>query len=269
MRNIIIILFLSVYSSCSKAQFDQSTTIPYKSYQSDAQRVTDKYCNLVSATISERLAIRKAVSSLEGNSLYGKIFSINIWKYYTNGRCPNILIPLLYNGAFCDSITSGVLGTNSSGVVVGNADTISTYWINDLSSSAPEDGFFWYVGSSVEKQIISSTSPFNIFPRDASTTAYTNIWANSPGVAVPAPTSGFNFAQRYDGTTVQTWQGVTKYTATSSVGSANPRNNICKIIGNSSSDFTLKISGFTQQLTDAEVITLKTILDTLASDLGI
>jgi hypothetical protein len=268
MKHIIIILL--IFSSSCKAQFISGFSSQLElSKQTNPSIVTDAYCNLISASTSQRQAFHRATQALEDNNIYNKFFAINVYKFFSNGRCPNLIIPLLYNGAFADSITSGSVTTNSSGIVVGNGDTLSTYWINDLAKNAPYCGFGWYVGSSVEKQILSSTSPFRVFPRDGGTTAYTNIWNNSPGVVVPAPPSGFNYAQRLNIDTVQTWQGTTKYSVLSTVSASAPLNNYCQIIGNNSTDFTLKISFLVEALTDSEVLVFKQILDNLASDLGL
>lgn len=268
MKKLIFILILFCYSY-SEGQLNVplinkgSVTL-----ESNAQRITDMYCTLVNASNSETYAIKKAVRALEDYGLYDKIFKLTIYKYFSNGRCPNVIIPILYNGAFCDSLRVGSVTVNSNGIVMGVGDTLATYWINDITSDAPYNGFFWYVGSSVSSQILSSTSPFKIYPRDV-TSAYVNIWANSPGVAVPAPPTGFNYAQRTNSTTVDIYQGTIKFSATSATNSSIPINQWCEIIGNSTADYTLKMSGFVSILTDAQEASLKLILDTLATDLGL
>lgn len=267
MKKFLFILFF--YSSASaQIQIPFYGSLSPISNLTPPQIVTDKYITLVGASNADGLSIKKAVRSLEETGIYNKLISLNIGKYTTSGKCYNLIIPTNDSGSFMLTVKAGSVPVVSAGLQVGTGDTLDTHFINDLAHNAPFIGAFWITDIGVQSQMISSASPFNIFPYDGGTTAYVNIWSSTFGVAVPAPPAGFSMAQRYNTDTLHFYQGVNKYIIVSSINSSGPSNNKTFIPGGPST-FVLKVFGLCETLSQAEVGQLKQILDQLLTDLGI
>lgn len=264
----LLIIFIFFSLSC-QAQFNTPLINARQlAGETPAQNVTRQYCILNGITGADEMAFKRFTASLEDAGLYYKLMKFTVYKYYGSGKAYNMICPLDYTGAFTDSVRHGTPALVSSGITLHNLDTLNTFWVNNFASDAPFTGAFWITSTAVDAQIFTSASPFNIEPNFGGK-AYVSIWASSPGVTVPATPAGFCLGQRWNTDTTQFYQGTTKYNTASSINSASPMDNYVFIKGNSTADFTIKVSGICFALTESEVINLKAIIEKLLSDLGI
>jgi hypothetical protein len=266
MRILIVILFL-LLSACAKGQVKVTLTVGVPT-ESAAQGVTNIYADITGLTTDQRTYVKEAIDAIEDAGIYDKIIALNIPAFRVNGRSLNIVAPVEYDGAFALTTSAGSPSYGSSGVTLSSSsDKLSTHFANDLASNAPNLGVFWYTSVGVNSLLITSSSPFLIEPRFGGK-AYVSIWASSSGVNVPATPVGFSMGQRSNSTTVDYFQGTTKYSLTSSLNSANPTGHPVLIQGGSDV-FVLKVFGITEALSDSEEAALKNIIDQLVIDLGL
>jgi hypothetical protein len=265
-RSIIVILFI-LFSSCTKSQEKITLTVG-RPTESVAQGVTNRYAEIAALTTDQTNAVKTAIQSIEEAGIYDKLLALNIPAFRVNGRILNVVAPVEYDGAFALTTSAGSPSYGSSGVTLSSSsDKLSTHFANDLAANAPNMGVFWYSSVGLSSAIVTSTSPFNIEPRFGGK-AYVSIWASSSGVNVPTPPAGFSMGQRSNSTTVDFFQGTTRYSVTSSLNSANPTGHPVLIQGGADV-FILKIFGITEALTDSEEAALKNIIDQLVIDLGL
>lgn len=265
MRLYPIILSLLLLGNRMNAQTDPFDAI---TNETPAQRVTNKFIATLSLSASDKTAIKKAVDSLEAKGLYYKLLTLNIGKYFANNKCYNLVNPSDYDGAFIMTILAGNPQQVPSGIRLANGDRLNTHFSNDRATDAPGLGVFWYTDIGVNRLIVTSNSPFKIEPR-VNGKAFVNIWNTSTGIPVPASPPGFSLAQRPNNTTVEIYQGATRYATTLNVLSASPLGRDTYVQGNTESPFVLKVFGITEALSPQEVADLKTIIDQLVTDLGI
>jgi hypothetical protein len=256
--------FLIVFRSLLLGKLLPAQTI----IETPAQTITNQYVTISSATEAEKTAIKKAVYELEQAGIYNKLFSLNIGKFFKDSRCYNLIVPLDYDGAFTLSVKAGSPSETSEGIRLGDGDSLSTHFMNHLPSNAPEIGMFWYTDVGVNKGIIASLSPFNIEPCFEGK-AYVNIWNTADGIPVPPTPAGFCLAQRIDASTVEFYQGTTKFSEALPINSPNPVGNETIICGNSDGAYVLKVFGITEALTESQVSDLKKIIDQLVIDLNL
>jgi hypothetical protein len=250
-----------MFMQCSAYAQDTANIRLYPS-----QRVTNTFASLAGLSKSDKIAVEKAVQSLEAKGIYEKLITLNIGKYFDSGKCYNVITPFDYDGAFILTVERGTPQKSDSGIVLKNGDMLNTHFINDRADKAPFIGMFWYTDVGVNKPIIASASPFNIEPR-YNGKAYVNIWSVASGVSVPQTPAGFCLAQRVDASHVEFYQGSSRFSESLDISTNNPQGNETLLVGNNESDFTLKAFGITEALTEQEVTDLKQIIDQLLTEL--
>ena len=259
---------ISFVAICLLIQFCGHAQDSLQARLSAAQRITSRYITLLSLSVNEQAALKKAVQSLEDKGLYYKLLSFNIGRFTQQGKCYNLLAPFTDDGSLTLTFDAGTPEKLSSGIKLSSTDILDTHFVNDLASDAPYIGVFCYTDTNVTKPFINSASPFKINPYEGGK-VYVSIWGAASGIAVPPTPFVFSLGQRTDDDHVEFFHDDTKYSETLPIDTQNPTGNHIYITGNSSGDLILKVFGFTKSLTQQQASDLKQIIGQLMADLGI